>query len=331
MALVICLGTAGCANTPFDAAPYSPLADKNVVVQDPSPPPIPAAYALVYKSLGDAATNMDKLGAGYLRIANDSLRYEQYLDIPMYALGVAALGNGLFQGAKDATIALGLSTATMAGAKAYWALPGRAGAYFNGYYSLSCASGLASHLDNVQKANVLAPAINGLTKAIGDADAAIQDNATSADDKKTLTTLRDQARDSLKATMGALQTIATAPENLSTFARSVIVGTTKSAQSGAFSLDAAETAFKAAAPSLPTSAQVSSKVTSATLKAQADRAKSLDRNIAPADKPAIPSTAAIITELNVAITDAGGPTTDVTTTWSGLTACALPATTVSGK
>jgi len=244
LALPLLLAVGGCAGSIFDPAPYRPAVDKSVLQMHS--PAYDQVTILEFASLEDAAYKLKALGSGYADARDTIMRQQLLVDIPAIGLGVATVANGVFRGAKDATIALGLSSATVAGTRLYFGPQVKVVAYNNASSALECASSVATvmNVESQSDGEAGASIAQSLTSYLALADDRITSGKLSKQDSTTLLAARDAAQKSLADLNGALSTIGNAPAQLQSFAVTVIRGATTKVVTGTQNVDAVLTLIK---------------------------------------------------------------------------------------
>ena len=238
------LALGGCAGSIFDPAPYRPSSDQAVLRWQGTP--YDQVSVLQFSSISDAASKLTALGSGYADARDRIMRQQLLIDIPAIGLGVATVANGIFRGAKDATLALGLSSAAVGGTRLYFGPQIKTVAYTNAASALDCASSVAAVLfvENKDEGDVGRSVSASLEDYIRQADDQITSGHLNKQDSTTLLAARDAAQKNLDDLDAAINTIDTAPAQLQSFAVTVIRGATTKVVTGTQNIDAVLTLVK---------------------------------------------------------------------------------------
>ncbi|MGC9272235.1 hypothetical protein [Acidiphilium sp.] len=260
VAAIVSLG--GCAAA-LDPAPYNPVStapspgwfgnvkpiagqttfDASCEMHDStsgSDTPDPTAWkTCVQKNAAGLQTVADAYGAERDLLMRQSVLF----DIPIIALGAAAVANPIFHGAGAATTALGLSGATLGGLKLYFGDGTRVQSYNNAATSLGCAANTGRTMADEGSADLTPATRAGITNltAISMLDRLNTDIGTAstllvngqpggkpltASEKSDLLAARDKATTAEAAFSPAVSDIITAPTQLINFAYTVTGKTT---------------------------------------------------------------------------------------------------------
>lgn len=147
------------------------------------------------------------------------MRQELLFDVPMIGLGIAAIANPLFNGAKNATLALSLGAAGVAGTRLYFGPQTKVAAYNAAAQSLLCARSAASQVNSVQSSYAA-----GVT-LVGSLNSTINLALPLVSTNFALAAARDQAVKSVAALQTALGSFNQAPGDLQDYAIGVIGAT----------------------------------------------------------------------------------------------------------
>jgi hypothetical protein len=296
--LTICL--AGCAGSILDPSPYDPQNDPGV--QNSTAPHSTALGLLTYGSAADAAPKLLALSQGYANERNDMMRQEMLFDIPMVGLGVAAIVNPLFNGAKNTTLGLSLGAAAVGGARLYFGPPTKVTAYNAATQDLLCAWSATTQIAAMES-----------TAAAGDALVATMNNDIGlaqplASANATLTTARDEAVKSVAALQTALQNLKAAPGTLQDYAVGVITATDNKITGSAQNVSSWVAAVQSA-------------TTGGTVKPALAAAPPPGPVLPPGAAPAGPTAAQLTTSLQNESTQADSMTAAITAALGKLTKC----------
>jgi hypothetical protein len=251
VAILCTLTLAGCAGSIVDPAPYRPEADRKIL--NSQAPPYNQLTLRQFDDLTDAAYKLNALATGYSNARDNIMREQLLFDVPAIGLGVATVANGVFRGAKDATIALGLSSATLAGTRLYFGPQVKVTAYNNAASALNCASSVAVTMDAESRSDGKAAAslADELTTYLSLADDLIVSGKLSKQDSTDLLAARDTAQKSVTDVNNSLSTLDTAPARLQAFAGDVIKAATVKVVTGTQNIDAVLTLVKNSGSSTP--------------------------------------------------------------------------------
>jgi hypothetical protein len=246
----------GCGSV-FDTAPYDPI---NVAAKaNPNGPTTPASAScvsaplpagdplLVFRDYSDAADKLCMLAAGYLRQRNAIMRQKLLIDLPAIGLGVATAANGVFGGAKDLTLALGIGSAGAAGTSLYFSPSTRISAYHSASKALLCASNVSRQINDIgpDKAQ---PLLASLAVDIAAATAMITQGPTATitkDQISSLITARDNATKAQSDLDATANLLATGRGQLEQFATKTITSADDAVVTGTQNLDAVLSLIKA--------------------------------------------------------------------------------------
>jgi hypothetical protein len=238
--LLACLAVslAGCG-TIFDPAPYSPLTDKPLLESGDTTP----LTIFPFKTdASDAQRKLQTLANGYAEQRDDLMRQQLIFDVPMIGLGVAAIVNPLYDGAKNVTLGLGLGAAGAAGARIYFGPQAKVAAYNAAWLALTCASLVADSIaiektgDGAAGPGLVTQLSDTITKAEG-----------SLTGNPVLLAAYNQARVSLAALQTALGTLNAASSQLAQYALTVISTATNKVLANVQNVSAATAPVAAAA------------------------------------------------------------------------------------
>jgi hypothetical protein len=273
---------------------------------------------LQFKSPEQAAQNLQALSQGYANERDAIMRQQLFFDIPMIALGAAAIVNPIFRGATNTTIALGLGAAGAAGLRTYFGPQGKVTAYDNAAGSLSCASGVAQGLsDDFKKVDTdYKQEMTNLGVALGQASSLILSGTVPATLAAALLVARDQAQKALGDLVTAVNVVSTSPLHLQIFANAVINGTNKKIISGEQNVDAALAVIRTA----PTSVTPATTVTPPGPKPKPNPTFGAESAPTPSDE-AID----LITKLQAQASEAENNANRINAIWATLATCAGPA------
>ncbi len=283
VAAVVSLG--GCAAA-LDPAPYDPVSTApntgwfgtvkpvseqttfDASCEKPDPPsgentPDPVAWKnCVEKNAAGLQTIADAYGAERNLIMRQSVLF----DIPIIALGAAAVANPIFHGAGAATTALGLGGATLGGLKLYFGDGTRVQSYNNAATSLGCAANTGRTMADEGSADLNPATRAGITNltAIAMLDRLDTDIGTAstilvngqsgkpltAIEKSDLLAARDKATTAEAAFSPTVNDIITAPTQLINFAYTVTGKTTNKIVGGSQNTTDVINSIKAAGAAL---------------------------------------------------------------------------------
>jgi hypothetical protein len=200
---------------------------------------------LTFTDASDAAQKLLAISRGYADQRNDIMRQELLFDVPMIGLGIAAIANPLFNGAKNATLGLSLGAAAAGGARLYFGPQTKIAAYNTAAQSLLCARSAASQVNGVQSKRVTGQTL--VASLNGDINLALPLVSTNP----TLAAARDQAVKSVGALQTAIANLDQAPGDFQDYAVGVIGATdskiTGSVQNVSSVISAVQTAAAAGA------------------------------------------------------------------------------------
>lgn len=241
--IFICLAISlvGCG-TVLDPSPYNPK--KDAAVLGNASPPYTAISILTFTDASDASVKLQALSDGYADQRDNLMREQLLFDVPMIGLAAAAVVNPLFNGAKNATLALGLGAAAAGGGRLYFGPQTKVAAYNKASLALGCAATAASGIAQETSADKAAGAA-----LLARLDADIQAAAPFASANAALTTARDQATKSADALRTALAMLAGAPTTLQAFANETVRAATNQIVTNVQNVQATEQAFASAAVS----------------------------------------------------------------------------------
>ncbi len=230
----------GCG-TIFDPAPYNPLNDAGVLASV-SPPATALTILSFDNQATDAKPKLQALGNGYANQRDDLMRQQLLFDVPMLGLGVAAIVNPLFDGAKNVTLGLSLGAAGAAGARIYFGPQAKVTAYNAAWLSLTCASLVADSIATEKMGDgATGPELaTALATNITDAERSLSGNAV-------LLAAYNQAQKSLAALQTALATLNTASSQLEKYGLTVISTATNRVLANVQNVSAATAPVAAAA------------------------------------------------------------------------------------
>ena len=243
--LLACLAVslAGCG-TIFDPAPYSPLTDKPLLASL-SPPATPLTI-FPFTDATDAEPKLQALANGYADQRDDLMRQQLIFDVPMIGLGVAAIVNPLYEGAKNVTLGLSLGAAGAAGARIYFGPQAKVTAYNAAWLSLTCASLVADSIATEKTGDGAAGP--GLVTQLSDTITKAEGSLTG---NPVLLTAYNQARVSLAALQTALGTLNAASSQLEQYALTVISTATNKVLANVQNVSAATAPVAAVKPAAP--------------------------------------------------------------------------------
>jgi len=244
----LAVSLAGCG-TIFDPAPYSPLNDPTVLAS--VSPPIPATLLTFDDPPNDAKHKLLALANGYADQRDGLMRQQLIFDVPMIGLGVAAIVNPLYDGAKNVTLGLGLGAAGAAGARIYFGPQAKVAAYNAAWLSLTCASLVAESIaiEKMGDGNPTNP--NGGPMLVNNLDRSIAVAVPSLSGNAVLLAAYNQAQKSLAALQTALGTLNAATSQLEQYALTVISTATNKVLANVQNVSAATAPAAAAAKSAP--------------------------------------------------------------------------------
>jgi len=307
--------------TILDPAPYSP--DTDHVLLAASSPPYTQQSVLTFSDLNDATKKLLVLSNGYRMAAQDISRQQLAFDVPLFGLAIATVGNGAFQGSKDATVALGLSAATVQAGKSYLSPATKIIAYSNAGYSLFCGSQVSALIGHIyeRKGGDITHVSDLLEKLLPEASATLIDGkfgeppasgkdtrtALSKDQSANLLDLRDKALKAYQDIMAATDTILDAPIQLQWFAMQIVGGTTKTVYTSTQNIDAATALIQKASSQSTTTPTA---ITPGPLHA--------------AGEPVAADFGDLTAQLQLTTTEAEQLANSVSTSWGTLVTCALP-------
>jgi hypothetical protein len=126
-------------------------------------------------SLKNDADYMRYLGASYELARNEVLKQRPLFDLTTVSLGAAAAVNGLFEGSKIATSALGFTAAGSAATQIYFAPGIKIEAYDNAWAALDCGADVADQIRSIAalQHDPATPDPLYLNSALSDASAAL--------------------------------------------------------------------------------------------------------------------------------------------------------------
>jgi hypothetical protein len=243
--LLACLAVslAGCG-TIFDPAPYSPQNDPALRASIN----LPATDSMLTfrPDATDAKPKLQALANGYADQRDDLMRQQLIFDVPMIGLGVAAIVNPLYDGAKNVTLGLGLGAAGAAGARIYFGPQAKVAAYNAAWLALTCASLVAESIAIEKTGDGAAGPglVTQLSDTITKAEGSLSGNAV-------LLAAYNQAQKSLAALQTALGTLNAASSQLEQYALTVISTATNKVLANVQNVSAATAPVAAAAKSTP--------------------------------------------------------------------------------
>lgn len=176
-----------------------------------------------FPDLDRAATRLAALADSYARVRDDMRRGQAVSDVLLLGTTAAAVINPLFQGAREATLALTVSGAVVGAGRIYLSPATRAAAYQAGYDALTCAAGIA---DDLRAAERRAPAElqSSLEALLAEAGSAAAGTVLA-----TAITAGEAALTEVRAARAVAQA---APDSLTGFARNAIRTTAQRASTG---------------------------------------------------------------------------------------------------
>jgi hypothetical protein len=238
---------AGCGSI-FDPAPYNPLND-NTVLTSVSPPATAATILTFDDTPPGARPKLQALANGYANQRDDLMRQQLLFDVPMIGLGVAAIVNPLFDGAKNVTLGLSLGAAAAAGGRIYFGPQAKVTAYNTAWLSLTCASLVADSIAAEKAADLgdgfaLAETLAGQLSA---AEGSLSGNPL-------LLAAYNQGQKSLGALQTALATLSAANIQLEQYGLTVISTATNKVLANVQNVPAVTAAVAAAARPAPSGA-----------------------------------------------------------------------------
>jgi hypothetical protein len=250
-----CILLTGCANSIFDPVPYDPTYNSTTdqaihTALDSWSGSIPT-----FNNLPDAATKLYDMSVGYKDERNYLMRQELIFDVPLIGLTTAAVVNPIFDGAKSATLALGLGAAGVAGTSLYFNPKTRITDYDNAATQLSCAASAALSMSQEQTLDSasIAPGANSnlVDKLNGEITlVAGTMNGTTATTGSNLQTANNKAVISVAALQTAIDSLETAPSTLQSFAIKVVSSTDSNIISNVQNVTSVDTSISNAASTL---------------------------------------------------------------------------------
>jgi len=294
LSLLAAAGLAACADRGLlDPVPHDPV---RVLTQS-------------FGTLDAVSTRLFQLAESYATARDALLRDQMRLDVVLLGTAAAAVANPLFDGARSATLALGLGAGALTAGRTYFGGSARIEAYQGAYMTLACAGGLAAGLDGVRAAADPAALSDTLDRLIAEA-AAHPARRPGRAEAEVLDAARARGL-AARATLDvARRTLNGAPQQLRAFAAAAIRATTTRAVTGSMNFDAALEALRA------------QRAPGAAVPPQAAAGQVGIVAIAPVPPPAR-SVTDVVRELDAAATAANAFSARVAEEWGTLPACAL--------
>ncbi len=218
-----------CADTanPFNQAPFDPT-----IVKKPRPK---LPIAMNFKPYSTSTTTLQNLSDAYEHHRNDLLNERPFFDLPAAALGIAGVANVAFDGAKAASVALGLTAAAGYGVSSYFGLTAKITVYTTAFHALSCAADVSANMDPLdQEVSSYADTPSGIDYDLQANIVAAQGVLTgsltlpskpSQQEMQNLLTAQNNAVTTEASLSAALLTLSTGNDALQTFAYQVVVTT----------------------------------------------------------------------------------------------------------
>ena len=234
----------------FNPSPYDPTRDPSVLAAlARAGSGATSARPLTFDGLPDAAHKMTVLGDGYGGERDTIMRQQVALDLTILGLTSATVINPIFQGARAATIGLGLGAGAVGAGRAYFAPQSRASFYNAAALRLGCGANVADNLAVVEKANevALSSVAERLRTEVATADGLLlNSNGGGGTGGPAFLAARDRARTALSGAITALDILTNARWRLQAFAARTVLTTTQSVFSGVQNLNASLAALNSA-------------------------------------------------------------------------------------
>jgi hypothetical protein len=204
---------------------------------------------LQFRSFGDAAEKLLRLGDGYEGHRDDLMRQQLLLDIPLVGLTAATVANGIFSGPKDLTLALGLASATVGAGKLYFGPQVRTAAYSGAGHALLCAAGVANEMATLQSDyGTLADSTLSELEGVVAAANRLLSASLGATERASLLAARDRGQKAAEGLSVAVDLLSSGPARLQVFAITVLRNATHKILTGTQNLDAALALIRAVQP-----------------------------------------------------------------------------------